>query len=106
MTSRRTILMRIFGDSQTSEAAPHAAPFDGNLFMIWHDRPATRLAFLVAGFGIACWAPLAPFAKQCLAVDDATLGVLLFCIGIGSLAAMQLTGAFSARYGSKAATPS
>ena len=31
------------------------------------DRPATRLAtrlsFLVAGFGIACWAPLVPFAK-------------------------------------------
>ena len=30
------------------------------------DRPATRLAtrlaFLVAGFGIACWAPLVPFA--------------------------------------------
>ena len=38
------------------------------------DRPATRLAtrlaFLVAGFGIACWAPLVPFAKQRLAIDD------------------------------------
>ena len=35
------------------------------------DRPATRLAtrlsFLVAGFGIACWAPLVPFAKERLA---------------------------------------
>ncbi len=75
--------------------------------MISHDRPATRLAtrlaFLVAGFGIACWAPLVPFAKQRLAVDDATLGVLLLCIGIGSVAAMQFTGAFSARYGSKPA---
>ncbi len=31
------------------------------------DRPATRLAtrlaFLVAGFGVACWAPLVPFAQ-------------------------------------------
>ena len=31
------------------------------------DRPetrlATRLAFLVAGFGVACWAPLVPYAK-------------------------------------------
>ncbi|MGY4326487.1 hypothetical protein ACVWWG_000901 [Bradyrhizobium sp. LB7.2] len=26
-------------------------------------RLATRLAFLVAGFGIACWAPLVPFAE-------------------------------------------
>jgi predicted MFS family arabinose efflux permease len=75
--------------------------------MISHDRPATRLAtrlaFLVAGFGIACWAPLVPFAKQRLAVDDATLGLLLFCIGIGSVVAMQFTGALSARYGAKPA---
>ena len=53
-------------------------------------RLATRLAFLVAGFGVACWAPLVPFAKQRLAVDDATLGLLLFCIGIGSVVAMVL----------------
>lgn len=69
------------------------------------DRPATRLAtrlaFLVAGFGIACWAPLVPFAKQRLAVDDGTLGLLLLCIGIGSVAAMLLTGPLSARFGSK-----
>jgi predicted MFS family arabinose efflux permease len=75
--------------------------------MLSHDRPetrlATRLAFLVAGFGLACWAPLVPFAKQRLAVDDATLGLLLFCIGIGSVVAMQFTGALSARYGAKLA---
>ncbi len=75
--------------------------------MVSHDRPATRLAtrlaFVVAGFGIACWAPLVPFAKQRLAVDDAMLGLLLFCIGFGSLVAMQFAGALSARYGSKPA---
>lgn len=69
------------------------------------DRPATRLAtrlsFLVAGFGIACWAPLVPFAKQRLGVDDGVLGLLLLCLGIGSVVAMLLTGALSARYGSK-----
>ncbi|MBR0713686.1 MFS transporter [Bradyrhizobium liaoningense] len=69
------------------------------------DRPATRLAtrlsFLVAGFGIACWAPLVPFAKERLAVDDGVLGLLLLCLGIGSVAAMLLTGVLSARYGSK-----
>ena len=72
-----------------------------------HNRPAsrlaTRLAFFVAGFGIACWAPLVPFAKQRLAVDDATLGLLLFCIGMGSVVAMQFSGALSARYGAKPA---
>jgi predicted MFS family arabinose efflux permease len=75
--------------------------------MMLHERPgtrlATRLAFLVAGFGISCWAPLVPFAKQRLAVDDGTLGLLLLCIGIGSVVAMQFTGALSARYGSKPA---
>ncbi|MEY9127339.1 MFS transporter [Bradyrhizobium yuanmingense] len=69
------------------------------------DRPATRLAtrlaFLVAGFGIACWAPLVPFAKARLAVDDGVLGLLLLSLGIGSVVAMLLTGVLSARYGSR-----
>ncbi|MDE5442395.1 MFS transporter [Bradyrhizobium sp. CSA207] len=69
------------------------------------DRPATRLAtrlaFLVAGFGIACWAPLVPFAKARLAVDDGILGLLLLSLGIGSVVAMLLTGVMSARYGSR-----
>src|SRR5437868_1975004 len=73
--------------------------------MLSADRPATRLAtrlsFLVAGFGIACWAPLVPFAKERLAIDDGILGLLLLCLGIGSVAAMLLTGILSARYGSK-----
>jgi len=73
--------------------------------MLSADRPATRLAtrlaFLVAGFGIACWAPLVPFAKARLQVDDGTLGLLLLCLGIGSVGAMLVTGILSARYGSK-----
>jgi predicted MFS family arabinose efflux permease len=64
-------------------------------------RLATRLSFLVAGFGIACWAPLVPYAKARLHITDATLGLLLLCIGIGSVAAMVLTGPLSARFGSK-----
>lgn len=64
-------------------------------------RLATRLAFLVAGFGVACWAPLVPFAKQRLGVDDGVLGLLLLCIGLGSVIAMVIAGALSARYGSK-----
>jgi len=27
---------------------------------------ATRLAFFIGGFGIACWASMEPFAAQCL----------------------------------------
>ncbi len=64
-------------------------------------RLATRLTFLVAGFGVACWAPLVPAAKARLGVDDGTLGLLLLMIGIGSVAAMLLTAPVNARRGSK-----
>ena len=69
------------------------------------DRPstrlATRLAFLVAGFALACWAPLVPFAKHRLGVSDGTLGALLLCLGIGSVVAMLWAGWFSSRHGSR-----
>ncbi|GAB7523173.1 MFS transporter [Paraburkholderia sp. 2C] len=64
-------------------------------------RFATRLAFLVAGFGVACWAPLVPFAKDRIGANDGVLGMLLLCLGLGSVIAMVFTGAMSARYGSK-----
>ena len=40
-------------------------------------RLSTRLAFLVAGFGTSCWAPLVPYAKDRLAVDEQMLGILM-----------------------------
>ncbi|MES2058154.1 MAG: MFS transporter [Pseudomonadota bacterium] len=64
-------------------------------------RLATRLSFLVAGLTMACWAPLVPFAKARVAVDDGALGLLLLCIGIGSIVAMPITAALAARWGSK-----
>lgn len=62
-------------------------------------RLATRLSFLVAGFGIACWAPMVPYAKNRLGVDDGMLGALLLCLGAGSVLAMLATGALSSRFG-------
>lgn len=64
-------------------------------------RLGTRLAFLVAGFGVSCWAPLVPFAKQRLGVDDAMLGLLLLCLGAGSLMAMTATGPLIALRGAR-----
>lgn len=65
-------------------------------------RLAVQLAFLVAGFGIACWAPLVPFAQQRLAVDAGALGALLLCLGLGSVAAMIATGMLCNRHGTRA----
>lgn len=70
-----------------------------------NDRPenrlAVRLAFLVAGFGVACWAPLVPFARLRLGIDEGALGVLLLCLGLGSVSAMVMAGMISARYCTK-----
>ena len=69
------------------------------------DSPATRFAtrvlFLVAGFGYACWAPLVPLTKMKFGIDDHILGLLILCIGIGSIAAMVGTGMLATRIGSK-----
>ncbi|MEY4475656.1 MAG: hypothetical protein RL248_1423 [Pseudomonadota bacterium] len=60
---------------------------------------STRLAFFIAGLGMAAWAPLVPFAKERIGLNDATLGLLLLCIGIGSMLAMPLTGVLTAKWG-------
>jgi predicted MFS family arabinose efflux permease len=65
-------------------------------------RLATRLAFFVGGFGLSCWAPLIPFMREKLHLDPGVLGTLLLCLGLGSVSAMVMTGAISARFGSRA----
>ena len=64
-------------------------------------RLATRLAFFAAGFIIACWAPLVPYAKENVGADEAQLGLLILCLGIGSILAMPVTGVLSAKIGAK-----
>ena len=60
---------------------------------------ATRVAFLIAGIGMAAWAPLVPYAKNRAALDDAALGTLLLSLGVGSLLSMPLTGMLVGRFG-------
>ena len=64
-------------------------------------RLATRLAFLAAGFAMACWAPLIPYVKARVGADEAELGLLLLCLGIGSVTAMPVTGFLASRYGAR-----
>lgn len=59
---------------------------------------ATRIGFLISGTAISCWAPLVPYTKHRLDINDATLGVLLLCIGIGSLISMPMAGFLTARF--------
>ena len=60
---------------------------------------STRAGFLIAGFALASWAPLVPFAKARTGLDDAGLGLVLLCLGVGSIAAMLPTGPLAARFG-------
>jgi predicted MFS family arabinose efflux permease len=62
-------------------------------------RLSTRLGFLTAGITMAAWAPLVPYAKDRLNLEASQLGMLLLCLGIGSLLAMPVTGALTTRFG-------
>ena len=48
---------------------------------------------------MSAWAPLVPYAKLRTGVEAAQLGLLLLCLGIGSLLAMPVTGVLAARFG-------
>lgn len=63
------------------------------------EQNATRLAFFIAGLAMATWAPLVPFAKTRIGIDDGSLGLLLLCIGVGSIMAMPLTGLLTGKFG-------
>ena len=63
------------------------------------EQMATRAVFLVAGLAMAAWAPLVPFAKTRLGVDDGAFGLLLLCLGLGSIVAMPVTGILASRFG-------
>lgn len=72
-----------------------------------HRKPAasragqhsTRLLFLLAGFSAAAWASLVPVAKAATGVNEGQLGLVLLCLGIGSLLAMPVSGVVSTRHG-------
>ena len=62
---------------------------------------ATRLIFLVSGIGMASWAPMVPYAKARLGLDDAGLGLVLLAFGGGSMVSMPLIGLLTHRYGNR-----
>jgi MFS family permease len=63
------------------------------------EQLSTRIAFFIAGFAVSAWAPLVPFAKARAGLGDGELGLLLLCLGLGSILAMPLAGYLASRYG-------
>ncbi|MGC0983446.1 MFS transporter [Pantoea agglomerans] len=60
---------------------------------------ATRIIFFIAGFITATWAVIVPFARGNTGVNEAQLGTLLLCLGVGALIAMPVTGWLTSRFG-------
>jgi predicted MFS family arabinose efflux permease len=57
--------------------------------------------FLICGAATSCWAPIVPFAKARLGLDEAALGDVLLALGGGSMLAMPLAGVAIHRWGSR-----
>lgn len=67
-------------------------------------RAAVSVLFLANGLMIGSWAPKLPVLMQRLQIDEATAGLLVLCLGIGSVGMMPVFGALVARRGSASAS--
>lgn len=62
---------------------------------------ANRNAFLIIGCIESAWAPMVPYVKRGFNLNEAELGLLLLCTGLGSLLALPVAGQLCKRYGAK-----
>ncbi len=67
-------------------------------------RRASLLIFLVCGIGLSSWAPMVPFVKTKLNLDEATLGIILLSLGAGAILSMPLSSVWINKYGSRRVT--
>ena len=68
-------------------------------------RLATRANFFVLGLAVAAWAPIVPYAKARVGADDSTLGLMILCLGLGSLATMPISGRLVSLFGCRVVLP-
>src|SRR5690606_34744202 len=64
-------------------------------------KRATQAVFLVCGLALSSWAPMVPFAKERLSLNESDLGLLLLLLGAGAILMMPVTGFLSHRYGTR-----
>jgi len=64
-------------------------------------RRATQAIFLVCGLALSSWAPMVPYAKERLGLNDANLGMLLLLFGFGAIVMMPVSGILSHRFGTR-----
>lgn len=64
-------------------------------------RYSNLYSFLVLGVLEAAWAPMVPFIKERFGLDEATLGWLLLCSGLGAVCFMPFAGWICSRFGTR-----
>lgn len=67
---------------------------------VYKNRIAVSGMFLMNGFLYASWTCRLPELQQYFGINNAQLGTVLFCIALGSIIAMPVSGWLAARYGS------
>ncbi len=55
--------------------------------------------FAASGIGLGAWAGNIPRLREAARLSDASLGIVLFCVSLGSVLAMQLAGRHAGRFG-------
>ncbi|NLY12277.1 MAG: MFS transporter [Gammaproteobacteria bacterium] len=59
---------------------------------------ASRIGYFIAGMGLSIWAPLVPYVRLRIPMSDATFGLMLLCIGVGSLCCMPVSALLTNRF--------
>lgn len=63
---------------------------------------ACRIAFFLSGVAMGAWAPLVPFARERAGIGDGELGLLLLCLGSGSMCMMPFVARLVSKVGCRA----
>ena len=96
----------LYDDACFQDVPDYPVEMFSELVPLGRDRLAaaarsTRLIFLVSGIGMAAWAPMVPYAKARLGLDDAQLGLILLAFGGGPMVSMPFVGWLSHRLGNR-----
>ena len=65
----------------------------------WLHRMAMVAVFVANGLAFGAWAGNIPRLREAAGLDDASLGLLLLCVSLGAVAAMQVAGRYGAVVG-------
>ncbi len=64
-------------------------------------KRSTQYMFLICGLGLSSWAPMVPFVKDRLLINEASLGMLLLLLGLGAIIMMPISGLLMQKIGSR-----